>query len=150
MNHNHTTTTRNYVKLSLRADQPLDDDESVPRPRRVTDAAEADAPTAPGHVYMTTWIWTFDSESARAAVEALGHAQRKRQALRKQHPQIPAGAYQIATFHPSHLRGVPALHVPRKRRARAGAGVANDVVVTLTPAGEAALDAVLSAESASL
>lgn len=85
----------NYLKLTVRASKSLHDAEAVhtaPRDERERS-------------FVTSWVFPF---STRAEAKlALAAAQGRRKALRAANPEIAAEAFQLSTYLPSSLRGVP-------------------------------------------
>jgi hypothetical protein len=117
----------NYVKLCVRHDAPLDDDESIPRPpvdlagERRRDTVEGGYDSAK---FVTTWIWSFNDASKLEAVEALGLAQSKRSKLREKYPTVAGAAFQLSTFRASCLRGVREIGESVRVPLQAAEGVA--------------------------
>lgn len=62
---------------------------------------------APGFT-NANWLFPFGGEG-KAALKA---AQEQRKILRKELPSIPVEAFQLSTFAPSSLRGVPVVGEP--------------------------------------
>jgi hypothetical protein len=104
----------NYLKLTVRAPQPLHDAEAIRQ------APSSDQwPLLPhGYAYnglgdarpfVTTWLFPFDGESKASAFRALEAAQTKRKLLRTKHFTLGAEAFELSTWSPSCLRGVPVI-----------------------------------------
>src|SRR6187402_2293496 len=102
----------NYLKLSVRAPVPLHDAESVRQ------APSSDQwpllPHGYGYnglgdvrLFVTSWVFPFNTDSRASAIAALEAAQAKRKLLRTKHFSLVPEAFQLASFEPSGLRGVP-------------------------------------------
>jgi hypothetical protein len=107
----------NYLKLTVRTGQPMHDSEAVRQ------APSADHwPLLPhgygfnglGNVrlFVTTWLFPFDGSSRADTMRALEAAQDKRKRLRTKHFTLPLEAFQLSSWKPSGIKGVPVVGEP--------------------------------------
>lgn len=92
----------NYVKLTAFGPAELHDSDAVSM-----------APNRNRKDCSVSWVFPFSSKTE--GVSALGAAQRKRQDLADLFPSLSADAFQLSTFKPSPLRGVPVQGVSVRR-----------------------------------
>jgi len=116
----------NYLKLSIRASKPLHDAEAVQQLASGQDwslRSHAEIQTEDGEprAFVTTWVFPFNEKSARSRSEALADAQGKRKRMRTKHFELAEDSFQLASFLPTAIRGVPVVGEPiRKLRVLRG------------------------------
>lgn len=79
--------------------------------------SDADAVSLSPHKHrkLCAISWVFPFTGKVEGVQALGAAQRKRAELREAHPDLTEDSFQLSTFKPSVLRGVPVMGVSVRR-----------------------------------
>ena len=97
-----TDKPANYVKLVAFGPPELSDADAVSL-----------SPHRHRKLCSVSWVYPFSSKVE--GVQALGAAQRKRAELREAHPDLSPEAFQLSTFKPSQLRGVPVQGVSVRR-----------------------------------
>lgn len=107
----------NYLKLCVRAAVPLHDAEAIRQ------APSSDMWPLLPHGYgfnglgdcrrfVTTWLFPFDDTNKADAMRALTLAQDKRKRLRTKNFTLGAEAFQLSSWAPSGIRGVPVVGEP--------------------------------------